>query len=186
MKDIYLLFTRTPSLVSSAIKLFTDMPYTHVSLCLDLNSNEFYSFARKYQYLVLPGGFVTEHLNQGNLKRFEHNPCALYKIRISEKKYNTLKQNINYMLEHNDYEYNFLGVLSFYLGIPLERNKHYFCSEFVSDALNQAGVIQLKKSRALYSPSDLLELSKLEPVYTGSICNLSKQLIVNKNVLAQS
>lgn len=184
MKEIYLLFTRTASLGSSAIKLFSDTPYTHVSLCLDLDSNEFYSFARKYQYLVFPGGFVTEHLNQGNLKRFENNPCALFKIKISDKKYNILKENIQYMLKHNDYEYNLLGVISFYLGKPLERNKHYFCSEFVSDALSQAGVIKLEKSRALYSPNDLLKLEALEPIYSGSIHNLSKQLITNKNVLA--
>ena len=134
--------------------------------------------------MVLPGGFVTERLNKGNLKRFENNPCALYKITISDKKYAILKQNIKYMLENNDYEYNFLGVLSFYLGIPLERNKHYFCSEFVSDALNQAGIIQLHKSRALYSPNDLLELKALKPVYSGSIHNLSLHINTNKNVLA--
>lgn len=43
---IYILLTHSGSLLSKCINIYTKEPYTHVSIALDTNLKELYSFGR--------------------------------------------------------------------------------------------------------------------------------------------
>lgn len=48
MQSIYVLITRTNTLLSRSIRLATGAEYTHVSLALDRGLTRMYSFARRF------------------------------------------------------------------------------------------------------------------------------------------
>ena len=50
MKEIYLILTYTGTIPSKMIKMYTKYTYSHVSLSLDKDLSEMYSFARRNPY----------------------------------------------------------------------------------------------------------------------------------------
>lgn len=174
MKTIYILLTNTGTITSRTIRMFTSLSYTHS--CISLDGYNFYSFSRKYTYLILPAGMVVEHLDKGGLKRFANNNCILYKLEIPDKKYNKLNKIIRQMISNTKLRYNIIGLLCCRLGIAFERQNHMFCSEFVSWALAKSNIIYLEKSRSLYKPSDLMKIDKIKEVYKGTLFELNNFL----------
>lgn len=64
MKKIYIVLTHTGTYLSRFIRFYTKATYSHVSLGLDRNLNELYSFGRKYPYIAIIGRFVREYIDQ--------------------------------------------------------------------------------------------------------------------------
>lgn len=60
MKHIYILLTKTKSVPSRIIGLFTRATYTHVAIAFDDEPEIFYSFSRLRERFPLPGGLTTE------------------------------------------------------------------------------------------------------------------------------
>lgn len=60
IKTIYVLLTDTGTLFTKIIRCFTNAPYNHVSIVLDEELNEIYSFGRKNLRNPFFGGFIRE------------------------------------------------------------------------------------------------------------------------------
>ena len=56
MKSVYILLTRSHTLLSHSVALMTGDEWTHVSLALDSKLERMYSFARKNPLFPLPAG----------------------------------------------------------------------------------------------------------------------------------
>jgi len=65
MKKIYIVLTRTNTMLSNIIRFVKKDEYTHASLSLDKTFETMYSFGRKYTYNPFIGTFVTENFNDG-------------------------------------------------------------------------------------------------------------------------
>lgn len=65
MPNVYLLLSRTDTLFARAMHGLTGNRYTHVSLALDRDLEQMYSFARRYEIAPLPAGFIRENLYDG-------------------------------------------------------------------------------------------------------------------------
>ena len=72
---IYLLLTRSGTVLSGAISLFTGDSYTHVSLAFDPALESLCSFARRNHAFPLPAGLVQESLDGGYFSRHSEMPC---------------------------------------------------------------------------------------------------------------
>ena len=70
MSKIYVVLTYTGTVLSRFVKLFTKGEYSHVSISLDENLEEMYSFGRINPYIPFWGGFVQESPHYGTFKRF--------------------------------------------------------------------------------------------------------------------
>lgn len=155
MKSIYVLLTRSESLLSKAIQLVTDDPYTHVSIAFNRCLSPLYSFARKYAAVPLPAGLVMEHLHTGFFARHRDMPCALLELQVEEAVYNSARQKVEQMTQQSKlYQYSVVGLLLCQLAIPHERQRHFFCSQFVGEILQQSGAVTLPKPAPLMRPTD--------------------------------
>ena len=72
MKKIYIILTHTGTTLSKIIKNYTKDEFSHVSISLDKDLNEMYSFGRLNPYNPFWGGFVHEGINFGTFKRFKN------------------------------------------------------------------------------------------------------------------
>ena len=88
---IYLLFTKSNTLMSKAVSALTSDEYTHVSVCVDENLSDFYSFGRRRPCFMLPAGFTKESVYGGLYLRDESIPCKLVRIQTDEKKVDRAK-----------------------------------------------------------------------------------------------
>ncbi len=167
---IYILLTFSGTLLSRGIKFYTKEPYSHVSIGLDEDLNELYSFGRLRPRNPVVAGFIKEDIKNGTFKRFPNTTCALYSLEVSQKQYNKLVRELEkFKKEGKKYGYNIIGLLGFMVKYPVERKYNYFCSQFVSKLLNNSGIKLIDKQTGLTSPRDFRECSDLNLVYEGSL-----------------
>lgn len=171
-KDLYIVFSRTGTLFSNIIALFTKKEYSHVSISLDSSFNKMYSFGRKIPEKMLPAGFVEENLYDGVFAMFPNSRCLVYKISITTEQYESIKNELNTFINNkDDYKYNILGTATTLINKPLPRKNYYFCSQFVSEVLIKSGVYKTDKLPELIQPMDLLDIPNKTLVYEGFINN---------------
>ena len=63
LRKIYIVLTYTGTILSRIVKFYTGKEYSHVSIALDENLEEMYSFGRLHPYVAFIGGFVHERIN---------------------------------------------------------------------------------------------------------------------------
>lgn len=167
---IYILLSHSGSLPSRFIRLYTREPYSHVSIALDSDLKELYSFGRLKPSNPIFGGFVKEDIIYGTFGKFPKTQCALYSLTINRQQYDRLRTELNKFLTNRArYGYNFLGLLGVILGIPIQRSDKYFCSQFVATLLRDSGIYSFEKPTALVSPVDFRKCKKLTLVYKGEL-----------------
>lgn len=167
---IYILLTHSGSLLSKCINIYTKEPYTHVSIALDTNLKELYSFGRLNPYNPILAGFVKEDVINGTYSRFPETRCALYSYNINDVQYRKLKNQLNKFKKNGDkYSYNLLGLFGVIFNFPIERKYNYFCSQFVATLLNNSGIYLFNKSPVLVSPRDFRKCKELNLIYEGRL-----------------
>lgn len=154
---ISVLFTRGVGLVSDLIYYTTGRQYTHSAIGLGKDTDTFYSFNFK--------GFRTEHPAHRRLRKGRKNSLC-YQFQVSEKEYRHMESIITDCLKEKEkFGYNLLGtifcVLHIYL--PFKHRYDYFCSEFVSEQLQQLNGFHLKKAARMYVPNNLAKVLSRQP-----------------------
>ena len=168
-RSIYVVVTRTGTSVARAIRVFSRMPYSHVSLSADASLHQLYSFCRNYRPIPLPATFNTELIGEGTLGRFSTIPCEVYEVRLTEAQSERFQDMIEHFCDHRkQYSYSILGLLWVKLQIKRELQKKFVCSQFVAYVLEECGVT-LEKPPCLYSPDDLRYLPDAKLVYRGEL-----------------
>lgn len=152
-RTIVVLFTCYRDLFSSFLYHITHRGYTHASISLKEDSDYYYSFNIK--------GFRREYPQ--NYKKRMRDKSAAFHLEVSEESYQRIKKCLMEMeTDSKTYHYSRLGVLFCLLHFAWRKERHYFCSQFVSELLVKAGGIPLKKQPSLYLPNQLeQELSGL-------------------------
>lgn len=164
---IYLLLTDTGTVFSTAIKKYTHKPYNHVSLALDNQLSQVYSFARKRNYNPFFGGFVQEDVTANLLNEAF---CEVYSLEVTSLQYNQLQLILSqFEKDKKQYKYNLLGLLAIVLHKDFERENAYFCSQFVAHALKKADIQLQEKAPHLTTPDDFRQMEQMELIYSGTV-----------------
>lgn len=169
MKKIYIVLTYTGTLLSKIVKIYTRKKYSHVSIALEKDLKNMYSFGRKNPYLLLPAGYVQEGINIGTFKRFKNTKAAIYSLEISDEQYNAIISIINdFNNNPNKYSFNIIGLFFAIFRIKLKRNKMY-CAEFVKYVLDKSNINTNLPD--CVRPNDFKHIKELELIYTGKLSN---------------
>ena len=140
---IYLLFTRSDTLMSRAVYWFTRDKYTHVSISTDESLSDFYSFGRRVPCRMLPAGFTKESLNAGLYRMNGAMPCRLVRIETKQSEVERIRTILDFFYRYRfQYKYSILGTIFCRLGIRYQRIQHRFCSQFVSELLQECSIMR--------------------------------------------
>ena len=168
MKTIYILLTRSGTLLSKLVYAATGASYTHASMAFDAELSCLYSSTRKNGYTMFPAGPSKEYLNKGVFRLRDNAPCALYALEVSDEAYShALCRAEEFMRHSEEYSFNTLGLILCGLHIRWQRRRHYFCSQFVSEVLEQSGALALPKDSTL--------LPQLKCLYKGRLVDLPQR-----------
>ena len=111
MKEIYIVLTHTGTTLSRIIKYYTKEKYIHVSIGLDSDLKELYSFGRLNPYNPYKGGFIHEELNKGTFARFRNTIGAVYSLKLTAEQYEKINCLIKTMkLNKDKYKFNIIGL----------------------------------------------------------------------------
>lgn len=166
MKKIYIVLTYTGSILSKIVKMYTKREFSHVSIALDEDLQEMYSFGRTFAFCPFIAGFVHEQPNKGTFKRFKKTKTRVYSLEVPDDKYEKALEIIrDFKDNRKQYKFNIIGLACVAINLKFKREKSFYCAEFVKYVLEQS---QIKDSLPdLIKPEDFKEIEGLNVVYSG-------------------
>lgn len=182
MKKIYIILTYSGTMLSKIIKYYTKDEFSHVSISLDQDLKQMYSFGRLNPYNPFWGGFVHERINSGTFKRFSNTRAKIYSLEVNDEQYEKLKYTILYIKRlRKSYTFNILGLFAVGFNIRVRSNKSFYCAEFVKYVLDKAKIET--ELPDLIKPEDFKLIRNLKPEYNGflRLYNGSRKVIDIKN-----
>ena len=178
MKTIYILLTRSDTLLSRLVQFFTQDPYTHASISFDEGLQPLYSSARKNGETMFPAGPCTEVFHRGFYHKHQSIPCALYELRVDDETYEAARAEAQRFAKNSDlYSFNILGLILCKLNIPFHPRYKYFCSQFVAEILDRSSALELPKDTSLMKPMDYTRLPELKCRFRGLLRDLVRMRV---------
>lgn len=178
MKNVYIILSQTRTKFGRAIRRVGKVKYNHTAIALDDDFDEWYSFARKHHSAVLTGGVVKENIQRYTLKKDGDVQCAIFRISLSDKKYEKIKKNIVRIHNDSEYIYNLFSVLTYPVFKGFKTYKAFTCAEFVAYLLDSAGFGGMFKEEFYkYTPDDIGKFLNDYLVYEGDL----RDYVLNKN-----
>ena len=165
-KKIYIVLTYSGTILSRIIRAYTGDEYSHVSIALDKDLEEMYSFGRLNPYNPLYAGFVHEKLLSGTFNRFKKTTTEILSITVSDTQYEEIKQIVeNFKSKSKIYHFNIIGLFAVGLGAKYKKENYYYCAEFVKYVVEQARLnLELPE---IVKPMDFYQLDKMNVEYKG-------------------
>lgn len=169
-KCVYIVISKTSTIPSNVIKMWTKEPYAHTSIALDIELNKMYSFARKKLNNPFNCGFITEDITKGVFGRDVNTACRIGRLWVTPTEYRRIRGILkSFQKNKASYKYNYIGIFGVMINRAVERKYNYFCSQFVYYVLQKAGVKMFDKPPGLAKPEDFRVWSELELVYEGKL-----------------
>lgn len=165
MKKIYIVLTYTGTILAKIVRMYTKREFSHVSIALDEDLKEMYSFGRLNPYNPFWGGFVHEGLDKGTFKRFKKTKARVYSLTVKEEQYDKVVEVIRNIQKNKfDYDFNVLGLAAVLINYKVKREKSFYCAEFVKYVLEESKICSLPD---IIKPEDFKEIKNLNVVYNG-------------------
>ena len=166
MKKIYIVITYTGTMLSKIIKFYTKDEFSHVSISLDKELKQMYSFGRLNPYNPFIGGFVQEYTDKGTFKRFKDTIAKILEIEVDEEKYLRLQQIIKHFeLEKSEYKFNTFGLFAVGFKLKIKAKNSFYCAEFVKHLIDESDIgIELPE---LIRPENFKDIDLGEEIYNG-------------------
>lgn len=166
MKKIYIVLTHTGTTLSKIIKGFTKDEFSHVSIALDIELKEMYSFGRLNPNNPFWGGFVHEYIDKGTFKRFYKTRAKVYSLEVTEEQYRSIKSNIDQIKNNKeDYKFNIIGLFAVGFHKKIKKQKSFYCAEFVKYVMEKADI--KTDLPDIVKPEDFKNITELQEIYEG-------------------
>ena len=168
MKKVYIVLTYTGTILSRVVRLYTRKEYCHVSISLDKDLNQMYSFGRLNPYIPFLGGFVQESPKYGTFKRFKNTKAKIFSLDVSDEEYLKIKSTIEDISKNREvYKFNVMGLITVMGHYHLKRDKCFYCAEFVKHVLNSSDLgLDLPD---VIKPEDFQKVNGMDLIYIGRL-----------------
>ena len=166
MKRIYIVLTHTGTILSKVIKEFTKDEFSHVSIALDIELKEMYSFGRLNPYNPFWAGFVHEYIDKGTFKRFYKTRAKVYSLEITNEQYKFIKNTIEEINNNKEnYKFNIIGLFAAGFHKKIKKQKSFYCAEFVKYVMEKADI--KTDLPDIVKPEDFKNMNELQEIYGG-------------------
>ncbi len=170
MKKVYVILSKTGTILSHMIHACTGEATPHCSLSLDPSLYRMYSFGRRNAYDLFNAGFVHERPDKNVFGRLTNTQCAVYEIEVTEEQYRIIWNVTKQFWQNKEtYIFNFPGIVFAWFGYYPKLRNMYYCSQFVAFALQEAGVDFTDKSYLNVRSADFRNSPLTQEIYRGRL-----------------
>lgn len=157
--NVYVVLSRSRTVLSRTIALATRDEYTHAALALDPDLELMFSFGRRRAANPFSGCFRRERLDDPLYREMDRLPGIVIEVPVTAEQHADIGSRIGaFLLDSHTYSYNASGLVTALIGRGGADDTRFFCSEFVYHVLHGAGVCDLDAERWQVRPQTLLDL----------------------------
>ncbi|PFG43291.1 hypothetical protein ATJ88_1976 [Isoptericola jiangsuensis] len=157
--SVYVVLSRSSTVLSRTIRIATGDDYTHAALALDPTLDLMFSFGRRRARNPFVGCFKRERLDDDVYRSMDTLPGLVLEVPATDGQRDAVGAEIGrFLLDGHTYSYNTPGLLRGLVGRGTEDGNRYFCSEFVYHVLRHAGVCDLGVPRWEVRPQTLRDV----------------------------
>ena len=178
---IYLVLTRTGTVISKCIGIVTGKAYTHVSIASNILLTDMYSFCRDKKDMPLPANFNHEDINTEVFGACKTIPSEVYRIPVTHEQIDRYRDVIrHFIINRSSYTYDVGAFLPMALHIPYRLRNKFVCSVWVGFVLGKSGINHdIKKHPSLIEPEDFRSIQGAELVYRGDLKKYRSYVLAN-------
>ena len=170
MKRVYVMLTKSKTVVATAIRKITKAEFSHVSLALDDNMDRMYSFARLHEKNPFIGRFIPEYLDKGILKKYDYIDCLVFMKEVTDAEYDDIQAYVDSLINSEKvWKFNIIGLFTCGFDIAYARKNRLYCSQFVGNALSYVHDIKMPRNPMSMQPNLFRLVDSLRLVYSGPI-----------------
>lgn len=182
MKKIYIVLTHTGTNLSKIIKKWTKDEFSHVSIALDEDLDEMYSFGRLHPYNPFWAGLVHEKQNEGTFKRFKKTKAAIYSIEVDDEKYSIIRNTVYRMYRNRKkYKFNIIGLLAIGFHKSIQKENWFYCAEFVKYVFDKAH-LDFDLPNTMIRPEDFKSIENKDLEYYGLFRKYKKVSVLREYI----
>ncbi|MCL2353024.1 MAG: hypothetical protein FWC69_00165 [Defluviitaleaceae bacterium] len=179
-RTVYIVLSRSKSILSNIISTLTSDKYTHSALSLDKDLKYMFTFGRKKHTNPFIGCFKQEKFTDAFYKNYSNLPGVVLEVTLSEEQYYNIIADIScFVTGASSYRYNVSGLMraAFRLKNPYHPNQpknKYFCSEFVYYILHKNDLFTLENNKKnTIRPQHFLQVSS-NKVFEGNLLHYTR------------
>lgn len=177
---VYVVLSRTQTGIARILRTFGGLEYNHVSVALDHDLKELYSFARSEKYGIITGRLVRETSDRYLVGAKGEVPILVYRIPVTGEEWEQVRDEIRNIMNDSKYVYNLFSVMTYPIFGGFSIYKGYSCSEFVAGILKHLGY-ELDRPQHTYRPDDLRPVLEEYLYYEGSLQDYMPELTTDEN-----
>lgn len=156
-KYIYVAFIKSNTSAGTIIRKITGWKYSHISISLDDNLEEFLAFSRLNYKSSFLAGYTKEYKSNYSQLKDKIASITYYKIPVNKKELDTIKEFIQKIEEDKEYIFNYPSMFTTTILHGFELYKSYNCITFVSKILSFISAVNLSKKYYKYDLNELEE-----------------------------
>jgi hypothetical protein len=158
-KNIYIVLSRSSTILSRIIHALTGEEFTHAAIALDVELDYMFSFGRRWRRNPFVGCFKRERLDDKMYSAGRSLPGVIIEVPVTEEQYGDIAGRIDEFRRNSAmFSYNVPGLITGIWGGTWESGKRFFCSEFVYYVLSESGVCDFGMTRGECRPQTLMRL----------------------------
>ena len=187
---IVLMHSGTP--MASVVKFVSGAEYSHCCLAFNPELSPHYSFGLKKLGMnpLHPQsvGFYAQTPKDPLYKKYKNTKYSVYVMYVTPKQYGDMQRALQVFIDNkDDLRYDFVNLISVWMGIQSEESEKWFCSKFIAKVID-AGY-KLGKVPSLWMPMDFADLKNVSLCckgddfyyYNPKVTKLNLELIKKKD-----
>jgi hypothetical protein len=177
---IYIVLVKALTGLGKFARKFSKYEYTHASICLNENIDDFITFSRKKHYAPFDSGFMHETLDCYAYDKYESIKLKVFKVPVSLKNKKKIERYIETVSKDTEYIFNLYSMATMSLFHGFRIYKAHNCMSFVSKILELSKSVPMTKK---YYKYNIQELDMLLSNYKYQEKNFYKTKVQNTNYM---
>ena len=155
---IYIVLVKALTKLGKFSRKINHYEYTHISVCLNGDLDDFVTFSRKKHYSPFDSGFMHEKIEHYAFGDNKEVKVKIFEIPVDSDNKNKIKQYIERIENDDEYIFNLYSMVTMPIFHGMKIYKAHNCMSFVSKIIELSNSAKLEKKYYKYSIEDIDKL----------------------------
>lgn len=153
--NIYVVLIKAHTGLGNIARKISKYEYTHISVCLNDELNDFITFSRKKHFAPFDSGFMHETLDCYAFGNHKNVKLKVFCVPVPDRNMSRILQFIKKVENDSEYIFNIYSMVTMPVFHGFKIYKAHNCMSFVGKILKLSGAVRMKKPHYKYDIKEM-------------------------------